>query len=92
MMSPTFAAWGWQLKGACREADPELFFHHDTERGTGRHHREAAALRVCDECQVLRRCRQYALAQRESNGVWGGLTEEQRRHLWAGEPQSASGK
>ena len=90
LMSPTSATRGWQLQGGCRDADPDLFFHHDTEWGSVRRHREAAALRVCAECPVLRPCRQYALAQREIDGVWGGLTQEQRHELWAGAARSTS--
>jgi WhiB family transcriptional regulator, redox-sensing transcriptional regulator len=75
---PTAPDWRWQASGACRRADPELFFHPDAERGAARTRRDAAALRVCAACPVLRRCREHALAQPEVDGVWGGLTEEQR--------------
>nr|WP_276611916.1 WhiB family transcriptional regulator [Kineococcus vitellinus] len=76
-------AWGWQVRGSCRQADPELFFHPDIERGAERQHRDAAALRICAECPVLRPCREYVLARREVHGVWGGLTEEQREEVWS---------
>ncbi|WP_311736739.1 WhiB family transcriptional regulator [Kineococcus radiotolerans] len=44
----------------------------------------------CAECPVLRLCRQYALAQREVDGVWGGLTQEQQHQMWAATVTRAS--
>ena len=81
-LRPSVEVWGWQVQGACRQADPELFFHPELERGAARHRRDAAALAVCAECPVLRRCREHVLANREAYGVWGGLTEEQREEEW----------
>lgn len=81
-LRPTVDAWEWQLAGSCRDADPELFFHPELERGAARQHRDAAALAVCAECPVLRQCREHVLGHKESYGVWGGLTEEQRESAW----------
>lgn len=90
---PTAEDRRWQLSGACRHADPELFFHPDAERGAARRRRDAAALRVCAGCPVLHRCRDHALEQHEAGGVWGGLTEEQRREVWnAPGPHPAGGR
>ena len=74
-------AWQWEQRGACRRADPELFFHAELERGVQRRRREAAALLVCVRCPVLRACREHALERGEVYGVWGGLTEEQREQV-----------
>ncbi|WP_337062787.1 WhiB family transcriptional regulator [Kineococcus sp. G2] len=82
-LRPTVDAWEWQLRGSCRDADPELFFHPELERGAARQHRDAAALAVCAECPVLRQCREHVLTHREVYGVWGGLTEDQREQVWA---------
>lgn len=82
-LRPTVDAWEWQLLGSCREADPDLFFHPELERGAARQHRDAAALAVCAECPVLRQCRQHVLTHRENYGVWGGLTEDQRDTIWS---------
>ena len=71
-------AWEWQVRGACRAADPWLFFHPDRERGPAKARREAAALRVCASCPVIRQCRDHALSVREPYGIWGGTTQEQR--------------
>lgn len=77
-------AWEWQLQGACRGADTELFFHPYGEREPSRSRRENQALAICRSCPVLERCRSYALAAREPYGVWGGLTETDRIELLAG--------
>lgn len=76
--------WEWQLHGACRGADSELFFHPYGEREPSRSRRERAALAICRTCPVLAECRSYALAAREPYGVWGGLTETDRAELLAG--------
>lgn len=83
---PNSDFWEWQLAGACREADPMLFFHPEGERGPARRKRDDAAKAVCAECPVLALCREHALAVREPYGVWGGLTEEDREaHYSAGQ-------
>ena len=76
--------WDWQLLGACRGEDTELFFHPEGERGPSRSNREAAAKKVCASCPVLRQCRAHALAVREPYGVWGGLSEDDREAMYAG--------
>jgi len=81
--SPHADAWEWQLMGACRGADGELFFHPENERGAARARREAAAKSVCRQCPVVARCRQHALAVREPYGIWGGLSETERDLLAA---------
>jgi len=75
--------WEWQLQGACRDADPMLFFHPESERGPARTKRDAAAKAVCESCPVLTSCRNHALAVREPYGVWGGLSEDDRTTMWA---------
>lgn len=75
--------WEWQLLGACRGADHELFFHPEGERGPRRAGREAAAKAVCARCPVLALCREHALAAREPYGIWGGLAEQEREQLLA---------
>lgn len=77
--------WEWQLQGACREADPRLFFHPEGERGPARRKRDEAAVQVCATCPVMEQCRQHGLSVREPYGVWGGLTEEDREEIYAQE-------
>lgn len=74
--------WEWQLDGACRQADPQLFFHPEAERGPARRKRDAAAVAVCADCPVLNECRQHGLSVREPYGVWGGLTEDDREAIY----------
>ena len=58
---PQSDLWEWQLQGACRGKDTELFFHPEGERGPRRANREAAAKAVCGTCPVLLACREHAL-------------------------------
>jgi WhiB family redox-sensing transcriptional regulator len=76
--------WEWQLEGACRAEDTELFFHPEGERGPSRSGREAAAKAVCAGCPVLAACRTHALSAREPYGVWGGLSEQDREQILDG--------
>lgn len=54
----------------CRQADPEVWF--DSEHG------QQTAKRICARCPIVDRCREVALANGEQEGVWGGLTPEER--------------
>lgn len=63
----------WVAKAACRKGDPDALF----VRGAAQ--RQAAE--ICTECSVLTECRADALDNRIEFGVWGGLTERQRRAL-----------
>ena len=85
--APLVAAWDWQLRGACRGLDVDVFFHPENERGEQRKQRDADALQVCAGCPVAGACREYALRAREPYGVWGGLTEEARRDMVSGEEE-----
>jgi WhiB family redox-sensing transcriptional regulator len=80
---PLIENWEWQLLGACRGEDTELFFHPEGERGPRRSGREAAAKAVCAQCPVLDMCRQHALSAREPYGVWGGMSEREREAVYA---------
>jgi hypothetical protein len=57
----------------------DLFFHPERERGPARAVREARAKNVCRRCPVMAQCRDHALIVHEPYGVWGGLTEEERK-------------
>lgn len=76
---PIIDEWDWQLHGSCRGMDSSFFFHPDGERGPRREHRASEAKKVCAACPVIEPCRRHALATREPYGVWGGLTEDERR-------------
>lgn len=79
---PVYSNYEWQHRGACAEADPNLFFHPDGERGPARRLRELSALAVCADCPVLEACRRHALRVREPYGVWGGTTERERELIY----------
>ena len=73
---------GWQLAAACRGADASLFFAPNYfERREEKDGREARAKAICSRCPVREPCLGYALTTREPHGVWGGLTEFERRQL-----------
>ncbi|MDO5721537.1 MAG: WhiB family transcriptional regulator [Actinomycetaceae bacterium] len=78
---PVLDRWDWQYDGACRNLDTELFFHPEGERGSTRRRRAAAAKAICQTCPVLNECREHALRVHEPYGVWGGMTEEERREI-----------
>jgi WhiB family redox-sensing transcriptional regulator len=65
-------ALSWHDKAACAEIDPEIFFP-DQSGSTG------AAKRICRGCDVRAECLEYALANGELWGVWGGLSARERR-------------
>lgn len=58
--------------GRCAEVDPEIFFPDRGESG-----REAKL--VCKGCEVRQECLEFAMRNREKFGVWGGLSENERR-------------
>jgi WhiB family redox-sensing transcriptional regulator len=65
---------GWQERALCAHTDPEAFF---PEKGGST--REAK--KVCVACEVRAECLEYALANDERFGIWGGLSERERRKL-----------
>lgn len=67
-------ALGWQERALCAQTDPEAFF---PEKGGST--REAK--KVCTGCEVRAECLEYALANDERFGIWGGLSERERRKL-----------
>ena len=64
----------WQERALCAQTDPEAFF---PEKGGST--REAK--RICSGCEVRAECLTYALAHDERFGIWGGLSERERRRV-----------
>ena len=64
----------WRYRGACRGLDPEIFYPVTDEEAD-------AAKNVCGSCAVRQQCLEFALANREREGVWGGATEKERRRI-----------
>lgn len=64
----------WRYRGACRGLDPDIFYPvSDEEAGPAKD--------VCASCTVRQQCLEFALANREREGVWGGATERERRRI-----------
>lgn len=87
----TSSSWGfsvdpaedWKSRGLCAQTDPEAFF---PEKGGS----TKEAKRICGGCEVRAECLQYAIDNDERFGVWGGLSEKERRGLRRG-PTSSRG-
>jgi len=67
----------WRADALCRDTDPSLFFPVGTT-GLALDQIDYAK-QTCDECSVRQDCRDFALDTNQDSGVWGGLTEEERR-------------
>ena len=64
----------WQTDALCSQTDPEAFF---PEKGGS----TRDAKRICEGCDVRAQCLEYALENDERFGIWGGLSERERRKL-----------
>lgn len=64
----------WQAEALCAQTDPEAFF---PEKGGS----TRDAKRICQSCAVRAQCLEYALENDERFGIWGGLSERERRKL-----------
>ncbi|GGD72018.1 hypothetical protein GCM10007269_13970 [Microbacterium murale] len=64
----------WQTDALCSQTDPEAFF---PEKGGS----TRDAKRICSSCDVRGECLEYALNNDERFGIWGGLSERERRKL-----------
>lgn len=62
----------WTRRARCRGLDPEQFFVRSLQQAK-------SAIRVCQRCPVRQDCLDYAVDEAIEVGVWGGLTERQRR-------------
>ena len=67
-------ALAWQAEALCAQTDPEAFF---PEKGGS----TRDAKRICSGCEVKAQCLDYALENDERFGIWGGLSERERRKL-----------
>ena len=69
----------WRHEAACLDSDPELFFPIGNTGPALLQIEEAKA--VCRRCGVSEECLQWALETGQDAGVWGGLSEDERRAL-----------
>lgn len=88
----------WRHYAACRDHDPELFFPIGVTGPAMDQLAEAKA--VCDGCPVRCLCLEWAVLAGVDHGVWGGMSEDERRalrrrtrrHQLAGGQRSASAR
>lgn len=64
----------WMLRGRCRGINPDLFYPEKGDISD-----EAKA--VCAKCLVRPECLEYALRYNQRRGIWGGMSERERRRL-----------
>lgn len=64
----------WYASALCAQADPEAFFPEKGESAN-------LAKRICGGCEVRDDCLAHALGHGEHHGIWGGLSETERREL-----------
>lgn len=64
----------WRQRAACRGIDPAVFYPASDEEAQ-------PAKAICAQCPVRQPCLEYALVNRERDGVWGGATERERRRM-----------
>jgi WhiB family redox-sensing transcriptional regulator len=69
----------WRHRAVCRDEDPELFFPIGNSGPALLQIAEAKA--VCERCPVISECLTWALETGQDAGVWGGLSEDERRSL-----------
>lgn len=64
----------WYDSAACRTMDPAIFFSQDDDV-------QRAALTRCDGCTVKPECLRIAMETEQMHGIWGGMSERERRRL-----------
>ncbi|MDQ2845834.1 MAG: WhiB family transcriptional regulator [Actinomycetota bacterium] len=69
----------WRHRAICRDEDPELFFPIGNSGPALLQIAEAKA--VCERCPVISDCLSWALESGQDAGVWGGMSEDERRAL-----------
>ena len=74
MQQPIYLDQDWRAGALCAETDPDLWFSPGALE-----HKEAK--RICRDCPVRRECLDYAMLGSIDHGVWGGLTERERRRV-----------
>jgi WhiB family redox-sensing transcriptional regulator len=79
--APIAENYEWQSKAVCRNVDPEIFFLPDNSRMGDRTRRINAAKEICKTCPVISECLAYALDIKETYGIYGGMSEEERRRI-----------
>jgi WhiB family redox-sensing transcriptional regulator len=81
-LEPMSASGEWTVHAACRTTDPDTLFVQGAAQNR--------AKVICSGCQVRTECLADALDNRVEFGVWGGMTERERRALLRRRPQVTS--
>lgn len=72
----------WQQAAACRGPNQVIFFPPPRlERRSDKRLREQRAKEICQMCSVRLECLNFAIDIREQHGIWGGMTENERREV-----------
>ena len=74
LLAPITEERPWAAFAVCKDRDPDTFFPTTPEA-------EREAIRICQGCSVQADCLEFSIEARIRFGVWGGLTEKQRRNL-----------
>jgi len=69
----------WRSRAACLDENPELFF--PLGNGDPAFHQTNKAKVICRRCEVADTCLRWAMESRQDDGVWGGLSADERRAL-----------
>lgn len=66
----------WRKRAACDGIDPDIFYPASEDESAA-----VEAKAICETCPVRQPCLEHALANREREGIWGGMTERERRRV-----------
>jgi WhiB family transcriptional regulator, redox-sensing transcriptional regulator len=66
----------WKADQVCSQTDPDLFYPEPGKTGA---RAAAKAKRLCEGCEAHDTCLEYSITEEERWGIWGGLSERQRR-------------
>jgi WhiB family redox-sensing transcriptional regulator len=69
----------WRVGAACKDTDPDLFFPIGSTGAAIEQIDDAKV--VCASCHAQVECLEFALDTNQDSGVWGGLSEEERRDI-----------
>lgn len=73
--------WAWQDQAGCLGMSIDLFYAPDARRGRSKRAHDDYAKLICATCPVIHRCLSWAMEVGEPDGIWGGLTIEERDAL-----------
>ena len=71
----------WVEDGLCSRSDPNAWYPDAVKGRAAALVQEFLAKSICQGCPVRTQCLDYAVANREAFGIWGGMTAQERRHL-----------